>query len=70
MAILTISLTSSTLTTFAGDIRVGGNDIQSSSGSVALSLSGANVTIPGTLNVNGNTTLGDTNSDVTTVNGE
>ena len=65
-----ITLTSNTLTTFAGDIRVNGNDIQSSTGAIAISLSGANVTVPGTLNVNGNTTLGDAITDITTVNGE
>jgi len=65
-----ISLTSNTLTTFAGDIRINGNDIQSSTGAAAISLSGSNATVAGTLNVNGNTTLGDSNSDVTTVNGE
>ena len=65
-----ITLTSNTLTTFAGDIRVNGNDIQASDGSTAISLSGANVTVAGTLNVNGNTTLGDAITDITTVNGE
>ena len=65
-----ITLTSNTLTTFAGDLKINGNDIQASDGSTAITLSGTTVTVPGTLNVNGNTTLGDSDSDVTKVNGE
>ena len=65
-----ITLTSNTLTTLSGDLRINGNDIQASNGSVAISLSGANATVAGTLNVNGNTTLGNADTDITTVNGE
>ena len=48
-----ITLTSNTLTTFAGDIKVTGNDIQSSS-ATAITLSGTNVTVAGDLTVGGN----------------
>jgi len=34
-----ITLTSNTLTTFAGDVKIGGNDIQASDGTVAVSIS-------------------------------
>ena len=49
-----ITLTSGTLTTFAGDIKVGGNDIQASTGTTSISLSGANVNVAGELTVTGN----------------
>lgn len=49
-----ITLTSNTLTTFAGDIRVGGNTIQASDGTDAVELSGANVEVKGDLQVTGN----------------
>jgi hypothetical protein len=44
------------LTTIAGDLKVAGNDIQSSTGATAITLSGGNVIIPGDLTVNGTTT--------------
>jgi len=48
-------MTSNTLTTFAGDIKVGGNDIQASNGTVALTLDASgNVTVAGDLTVTGN----------------
>jgi hypothetical protein len=40
--------------TVDGDIKVGGNDIQASTGVTAITLSGANVSIGGTLTVTGN----------------
>ena len=40
--------------TVDGDIKVGGNDIQASTGATAITLSGANVSIGGTLTVTGN----------------
>lgn len=43
---------------FQGDIQVGGNDIKSSGGTVALSLDGANVSIAGAGNVAGNLAVG------------
>ena len=49
-----ITLTSNTLTTFAGDIKVGGNDIQASTGTTSISLSGEDVTVAGDLTVTGN----------------
>ena len=49
-----ITLTSGTLTTFAGDIKVGGNDIQASTGTTSISLSGEDVTVAGDLTVTGN----------------
>ncbi len=42
--------------TVAGDIRVNGNDIQSSTGANAITLSGSDVTVNGNLYVNGSTT--------------
>ena len=65
-----ITLTSNTLTAFAGDLRIGGNDIQASDGSTAITLSGSNVTVSGDLSVSGNTTLGNADTDTTTVNGQ
>lgn len=44
------------LTTIAGDLKVAGNNIQSSTGATAITLSGGNVIIPGDLTVNGTTT--------------
>ena len=44
------------LTTIAGDLKVAGNDIQSSTGVTAITLSGDSVIIPGDLTVNGTTT--------------
>jgi hypothetical protein len=43
------------LTTIAGDLKVAGNDIQSSTGATAITLSGGNVIIPGDLTVQGTT---------------
>ena len=43
------------LTTVAGDLKVAGNDIQSSTGATAITLSGGNVIIPGDLTVQGTT---------------
>lgn len=43
------------LTTIAGDLKVAGNDIQSSTGATAITLQGANVIIPGDLTVQGTT---------------
>ena len=42
--------------TVAGDLTVTGNDIKSSGGTTALTLSGANVTVAGNLTVSGTTT--------------
>jgi hypothetical protein len=43
------------LTTIAGDLKIAGNDIQSSTGATAITLSGGNVIIPGDLTVQGTT---------------
>jgi hypothetical protein len=43
------------LTTIAGNLKVAGNNIQSSTGATAITLSGGNVIIPGDLTVNGTT---------------
>lgn len=43
------------LTTIAGNLKVAGNDIKSSTGATAITLSGGNVIIPGDLTVNGTT---------------
>jgi len=46
--------------TVVGDLKVGGNDIKSSTGATAITLSGANVSLPGNLGVSGDlTVLGD-----------
>jgi len=50
------------LTTIAGDLKVAGNDIQSSTGATAITLSGGNVIIPGDLTVNGTTTTVNTDN--------
>jgi hypothetical protein len=51
-------LVSNSRTDFAGDIRIGTNNIQSGGGTTAISLSGADVTLPtGNLNVNSGSTL-------------
>jgi len=42
--------------TVSGDLQVSGNDIKSSGGTTALTLSGANVTVAGDLTVSGTTT--------------
>jgi len=48
-----------------GDLTVGGNDIKSSGGDTAITLSGANVIIPGDLTVNGiATTINTTNLEI------
>ena len=49
-----ITLTSGTLTAFAGDIKVGGNVIQASTGATSITLSGEDVTVAGDLTVTGN----------------
>lgn len=54
--------TVTSLVSLAGDIKIGGNDIQSSSGTVAITLSGANATIAGTLNCGAITSSGDITS--------
>ena len=59
-----ITLTSGTLTAFAGDIKVGGNNIKASDGTTAITLSNANVTAKGNLTVDGNTTLGNAAGDI------
>ena len=43
--------------TVAGDLQITGNDIKSSTGSTAITLSGANVTIAGNLTVDGTQTI-------------
>jgi hypothetical protein len=43
------------LTTIAGDLKVAGNNIKSSTGATAITLSGGNVIIPGDLTVQGTT---------------
>jgi Chaperone of endosialidase len=48
----------------SGDLRINGNDIQASDGSTAITLSGSNASLPG------NTTLGNSGSSITTINGE
>jgi hypothetical protein len=48
-----ITLTSNTLTTFAGDVQVNGNDIRSGAGSTAITLSNTDVTVAGNLQVTG-----------------
>lgn len=58
-------LTDSTITddgtdvSITGDLRINGNDIKSSTGATAISLSGANVTVAGNLTVSGTTTTVD-----------
>jgi hypothetical protein len=59
-----ITLTSGTLTAFAGDIKVGGNNIKASDGTTAITLDNANVTAKGNLTVDGNTTLGNAAGDI------
>ena len=71
-------MTSNTLTTFAGDVKVSGNDIQASDNSVALTFSSSDVTVGGDLTVGGNDiksgdgttalTLADSTGAVTTAN--
>ncbi len=50
---ITIGTQSDDKVTFGGDIQLGGNDIKSSGGTTALSVSGANVTVAGNLTVSG-----------------
>jgi hypothetical protein len=50
------------LTTIAGDLKVAGNNIKSSTGATAITLSGGNVIIPGDLTVNGTTTTVNTDN--------
>ena len=53
----------------AGDLQVSGNDIKSSTGAVAISLTGVDVAIAGNLTVNGTTTtVNSTTLDVDDVN--
>ena len=47
-------MTSNSLTEIKGDLQVDGNDIKSSGGSTAITMSGGNVTIAGDLTVGGN----------------
>lgn len=54
--------TATSLVTIAGDIKVSGNDIRSSTGVVALTMSGANVTLAGTLDCGAITSTGDITS--------
>lgn len=54
--------TATSLVTIAGDIKVSGNEIISSTGSVAITLSGANITVAGTLNSGAITSTGDITS--------
>jgi hypothetical protein len=49
-----ITLGGGGLVVTAGDLKVGGNDIQASDGTTALTLSSANVTVAGDLTVTGN----------------
>jgi len=53
-AAVTVALTDDVV--LVGDLTVGGNDIKSSGGTTAITLSGANVTVAGNLTVSGTTT--------------
>lgn len=54
--------TGTSLVTIAGDIKISGNDIRSSTDAVAITLSGANITVAGTLNSGAITSTGDITS--------
>ena len=53
-AAVSVALTDNVV--LVGDLTVGGNDIKSSGGTTAITLSGANVTVAGNLTVSGTTT--------------
>jgi hypothetical protein len=55
--------------TLGGDLTVGGNDIKSSGGSTAITLSGSDVTIAGDLQVSGNDIKSSTGASVITLSG-
>jgi hypothetical protein len=55
--------------TLGGDLTVGGNDIKSSGGSTAITLSGSDVTIAGDLTVTGNDIKSSTGASVITLSG-
>ena len=55
--------------TLGGDLTVGGNDIKSSGGTTAITLSGADVTIAGDLQVSGNDIKSSTGASVITLSG-
>ena len=65
--VLTFSATN--LVTTAGDIEVGGGDIRSPGGGIAMSLSGANVTVAGTLEIDGNQIKNSAGNTVVTMSG-
>jgi hypothetical protein len=50
--------------TLTGDLRVNGNDIQSSTGATAITLSGANVSMPGNLTVDTSTLFVDATNNI------
>ncbi len=55
--------------TVGGDLRVNGNDIQSSTGANVISLSSNNATFANDITVNGNTNLGNASTDQVTIIG-